>query len=130
MRVNRCMKMLSYLENQAEAYRHLEELEFDLKKARACTPGWSITVEAVNPHTGITMKIKPEVIIGQQLAVQADRFLEITDKSLNPVAGGGWMIMRGQEAAGVCYLCAKLGHISANRPGLNLGGPQSKAECI
>jgi hypothetical protein len=40
------------------------------------------------PHTRITMKIKPEVILGQQLAVQADRFLEIIDKTLNPVTGG------------------------------------------
>jgi hypothetical protein len=77
------MKISSYLENQAEAFRLLEELDFDPKKARACTPGWSITVKAVMPHTGITMKIKPEVILGQQLAIQADRFLEIIDKSLN-----------------------------------------------
>jgi hypothetical protein len=40
------------------------------------------------------------------------------------------MIMRQQEASGVCYLCAKHGHISANCPGLKLGGPQNKAECI
>jgi hypothetical protein len=104
------MKMPSYLENQAEAYGRLEELEIDPKKVRACTPGWSITFEAVMPHTGITMKIKPEFILGQQLAVQADRFLEIIDKSLNPVTGGQ-MIMREQEAAGVCYLCTKRGHI-------------------
>ncbi len=123
------MKMPSYLENQAEAYSCLEELEIDLKKARACTLGWSITVEAVMPHTGITMKIKPEVILGQQLAIQADRCLKIIDKSLNPVAGS-WMIMREQEAAGVCYLCAKRGHILAGCPGLKLGGPQNKVECI
>ncbi len=129
-RVNRCMKKPSYLENQAEVYGRLEELEFDPEKARACTPGWSITVEAVNPYTGITMKMKSKVILGQQLAVQADRFLEINDKSLNPVASGGWMIMREQEAAGVCYLCAKRGHISADCPGLKLGGPQNKAERI
>jgi hypothetical protein len=124
------MKMPSYLENQAEAYGCLEEIDFDPKKARACTPGWCITVEAVNPHTGITMKMKPEVILGQQLAVQADRFLEIIDKSMNPVAGGGRMIMREQEAAEVCYLCANCGHITANCPGLKLGGPQNKAERI
>jgi hypothetical protein len=40
------------------------------------------------------------------------------------------MIMREQEAAGVCYLCAKRGHISVNCPGLKLGGPQNKVECI
>jgi hypothetical protein len=33
------------------------------------------------------MKIKLEVILGQQLAVQADGFLEIIDESLNPVTG-------------------------------------------
>jgi hypothetical protein len=81
------------------------------------------------PHTGITVKIKPGVILGQRLAVQADRFLEIIDKSLNPVTSGQ-MIMREQEAAGVCYLCAKCGHISANCPGLKLGGPQNKVERI
>jgi hypothetical protein len=79
---------LEHIENQAEAYGRLEELKIDPKKARPCTPGWSITVESVMPHTGITMKIKPEVILGQQLAVQADRFLEIIDKSLNPVTSG------------------------------------------
>ena len=82
------MKMPSYLESQAEAYGCPEELEIDPKKARACAPVRSITVEAVMPHTGITMKIKPEVILEQQLAVHADRFLEIIDKSLNPVTSG------------------------------------------
>jgi hypothetical protein len=57
------MKMLSYLESRAKAYGRLEELEVDPMTARACTPGWSITVEAVMPSTGITMKMKPEVVI-------------------------------------------------------------------
>jgi hypothetical protein len=95
------MKMPSYLENQAEVYGCLQELKIDPKNARPCTLGWSITVEAVMPHTGITMKLKPEVILEQQLAIQADRFLEIIDKSLNPVTGGQ-MIMREQEAARFC----------------------------
>ncbi len=82
------MKMPSYLESRARAYGCLEELEVDPKTARACTLGWSITVEAVMPHTEITMKMKPEVILGQQLAIQVDRFLKIIDKSLNPVTGG------------------------------------------
>ncbi len=39
------MKMPSYLENQAEAYGLLEELDIvDPKKTKACTLGWSITV--------------------------------------------------------------------------------------
>jgi hypothetical protein len=38
--------------------------------------------------------------------------------------------MREQATAGVSYLCAKRGHISVNCPGLKLGGPQNKAECI
>jgi hypothetical protein len=63
------MKMLSYLESRAKAYGCLEELEVDPKTTRACTPGWSITVEAVLPHTGITMKMKSEVVLGQQLAI-------------------------------------------------------------
>jgi hypothetical protein len=75
------------------------------------------------------MKMKPEVIVGQQLAVQADRLLKIIDKSQNPVTGSQ-MVMREQEAAGVCYLCAKHGHISVDCPRLKLGGPQNKAECV
>ncbi len=57
------------------------------------------------------------------------RFLEIIDKSLNPVTRGQ-MIIREQEAAGVCYWCAKHGHISVDCPRLKLGGPQNKAECM
>ncbi len=128
-RVNRSMKIPSYLENQAEAYRCLEEFKIDSKKARVCTPGWSFTIKASVPAKEITMKIKPEVILGQQLAAQADGFLEIIDKSLNPLPGGQ-MILREQAAAGVCYLCAKHGHISVNCPKLKLGGPQNKAERI
>jgi hypothetical protein len=40
------------------------------------------------PQKGITMKVKLEVILGQQLAIQADEFLEIIDDSLKPVTGG------------------------------------------
>jgi hypothetical protein len=61
--------MLSYLENQAEAYGGQEELEIDPKKVRVYTRGWSFTVIASMPQKGITMKTKPEVILGQQLAV-------------------------------------------------------------
>ena len=83
------------------------------------------------PQKEITIKIKPEVILGQQLATQADEFLEIIDDSLKlkPVTGGR-MIMREQEAVGVGYLCAKHGHISVACLGLKLGGPQSKVERI
>jgi hypothetical protein len=70
------MKMLPCLENQAEAYGRLGELEIDSKKVRVCTPGWSFTVIASMPAKGITMKIKPEVIPGQQLAARADGFLD------------------------------------------------------
>ncbi len=38
------------------------------------------------------------------------------------------MIMREQEAAGVCYLCAKRWHISGDCPRLKLGGPQYEGE--
>jgi hypothetical protein len=38
--------------------------------------------------------------------------------------------MREQEAAGVCYLCAKRGHISVDCLGLKVGGSQKKAEPI
>ncbi len=55
--------------------------------ARACTPGWDITVIARMPQKRITMKMKAGVIIGQQLAVQADRFLETIDEPCYPVTG-------------------------------------------
>ncbi len=48
------------------------------------------------------MKMKVGVILGQQLAVQADRFLETIDESLSTVTGSQ-MHIREQEAAGVCY---------------------------
>ena len=82
------MKMLSYLESRAEVYGCLEEVEIDPRTARACTLHWDITIEVRMPHTGITMTMKPEVILGQQLAIQADRFLKILDKSCYPVTGG------------------------------------------
>ncbi len=62
------MKMPSYLESRAEAYGRLEEFEINPRTARACTPGWDITVEARMAQTGIAMKMKPEFILGQQLA--------------------------------------------------------------
>jgi hypothetical protein len=40
------------------------------------------------PQKGINIKIKPEVILGQQLAIRADKFLEIIDESLKPVTSG------------------------------------------
>jgi hypothetical protein len=123
------MKMPPYLESRAKAYGRVEELQIDPRATRACTPGWNIAVIASMPQKEITMKIKLDVILGQQLANRADSFLEIIDKFLNPVTGSQ-MIMRKQEAAGVCYLCAKCGHISVDCPGLKLGGPQNKAECI
>ena len=73
------------------------------------------------------MKIELEVILRQQLAIRADGLLEIIDESLNPVTGSR-MIKREQKAAGVCYLCAKHGHISVDCPRLKLGGPQNKEE--
>jgi hypothetical protein len=38
--------------------------------------------------------------------------------------------MREQAAAGVCYICAKHGHISADCPRLKLGEPKNNAERI
>ncbi len=80
--------MRSNLESRAEAYGCLKELQIDPRAARACTPGWDITVIASMPQKGVTMKIKLEVILRQQLAVQADKFLEIIDESLKTVTGG------------------------------------------
>jgi hypothetical protein len=80
--------MPSYLKSRSKAYGCLEGIEVDPTNRRACTLGWSITVEVVMPSTEITMKMKPEVVIGWQLAVQADMFLGIIDKLLDPVTGG------------------------------------------
>jgi hypothetical protein len=96
------MKMPSYTQDRAVTYGCLEELVVDPMTVRACTPWWDITVTARMPHRGITMKMKMGVIRGQQLAIQADRFLETIDESLNPVTVGQ-MIIREKEAAGVCY---------------------------
>ncbi len=79
-------------------YGRLEDLEIDPRAVRACTQGWNITVIASMPQKGITMKIMLEVSLGQQLAIRADRFLEILDESCYPVTGSQ-MIMREQEAA-------------------------------
>jgi hypothetical protein len=40
------------------------------------------------------------------------------------------MIIREQEAAGGCYLCAKCGLISVISPILKSGGPQNKVGCM
>jgi hypothetical protein len=40
------------------------------------------------------------------------------------------MITREQASAGVCYLCAKRGHISVDCHGLKMGGTQNKMACI
>ena len=86
------MKMPSYLEDRATDYGRLDGLIINPTNVRACTPGWNINVEARMPHTGITMKMKPGVILGQQLAVQADRFLETLDESCYPVTGSQMII--------------------------------------
>jgi hypothetical protein len=75
------MKMPTYIEDRAAAYGCLEELKIDTRTARACTLGWDIIVIAWMPQKGITMKMKAGVILGQQLAIQADRFLETLDES-------------------------------------------------
>jgi hypothetical protein len=123
------MKMLSCLRDRAADYGRIEELEVNPRTARACTPGWDITVKARMPQTGITLKKKPEVILGQQLAVQTDRFLETIDESCHPVTVGQ-MHIREQEAAGVYYLCATCRHTSVNCPRLKSGRPQPKVFCV
>jgi len=104
-------------------------LEIDPRIARACTPGWDIIVIAQIPQKGITMKMKVGVILGQQLAIQADRFLETLDESCYPVTGSQ-MHIREQEAAGVCYLYPTCGHTSVDCPRLKSGEPQIMAECM
>jgi hypothetical protein len=79
--------MVSYLLDRAADFGRLEELIIDPMNARACFPGWNITVEARMPHTGITLKMKPGVVLGEQLASQADSILETIDESLSTVTG-------------------------------------------
>ncbi len=73
------MKIPSYLIDRAADYGCLQELIIDHTNIRACTPGWNINVTARMPHTGITMRMKPGVFLGQQLAIQADSNLETID---------------------------------------------------
>ncbi len=80
--------MQFYLQNIAADNSRIEDLAVDPRTMRACTPGWDITVIARMPQKGITMKMKPEVFLGQQLAIQADRFLVIIDESCYPVTVG------------------------------------------
>jgi hypothetical protein len=89
-----------YIENRAEAYGCIEELKIDPVTVKAFTPRWDISVIARMPQKGITMKMKVGVTLGQQLVIQADRFLEILDDSCYPVTGSQ-IIIREQEAAGV-----------------------------
>ncbi len=79
--------MPSYIHDRAMAYGCLNELKIDHMTVRACTPGWDITVTARMPQKGITMKMNVGVILGQQLAIQADRFLETIDESCNHGTG-------------------------------------------
>ncbi len=79
------------------------------------------------PQKGITMKMKVGVSFERQLAVQADRLLKIFYRSGYPVTGSQ-IIIREQEAAGVCYLCATYGHTSIDCHRLKSGGPYNKAE--
>ncbi len=81
------MKMLSYLLDRAADYGHLAELIIDPTNARACTLDRNITVEARMLHIGITMRMKPGVILGQQLAVQEDSVLKTIYEYLSTVTG-------------------------------------------
>jgi hypothetical protein len=119
--------MPSYIQDRAAAYGCLEELQIDPRTTRACTSGWENHVYAQMPQKGITMKMKAGVILGQHLAVQADRFLETIDESLSAVTGIQLHI-REQEAAGVFYLCTTHGHTSVDCPRLKSRKPQIKAE--
>jgi hypothetical protein len=89
--------MVSYLLDRAADFGCLEELIIDPTNARACNPGWNITVEAMMPQTGITLKMKLGVILGQQLAIQADSILETINESLSTVTGSQ-MIMRTRSS--------------------------------
>ncbi len=123
--------MPSYIMNQAAVCGCLEELKVDLMVTRVCTPGWDITVIAKIPQKRITMKMKVGVILGQQLAIQADRFLEIEtiDESCYPVTDSR-LIIREQEAVVACYLCAMCGHTSVDCPKLKSGGPWNKVDLM
>jgi hypothetical protein len=116
------MKILSYIQDRAVAYGCLEELIVNPMTPWASTLGWDITVIARMPQKGITMKMEAGVILGQQLAVQADRFLETIDESCYSVTSSR-AIIKEQEVAGACYLCAMRGHTSIHCPRLKSGAP-------
>ncbi len=119
--------MRYYIQDRAVAYGCLEELDIDPMTVRACTPTWNISVIARMPQKEITMKMKVGGILRKQLAVQADRFLETIVESCYSVTSSQ-AIIREQEAAGVCYLCAMCGHTSVDCPRLKSGAPQIEAE--
>ncbi len=79
------MKMPSYIQDRAVECGCLEELQINTKTVRACNLRLDINVYAQMPQKRITMKMKAGVILGQQLAIQADRFLETIDESLSNV---------------------------------------------
>jgi hypothetical protein len=75
------MRIPFYIQDRAAVYGCLEELQIDPRTTRACTPELDINVYAWMPQKGITLKLKEGVILGQQLAIQADRLQEILEKS-------------------------------------------------
>jgi hypothetical protein len=81
------MKMLSHIEKRAAAYGCGEEFDIYPMTVKACTPGWEISVIDRMPQELIITKMKAGVILGQQLAIQADRFLETIDESYYPLTG-------------------------------------------
>ncbi len=64
--------MPTYIKDRAVAYGCLEELKINPRFARSCPWSWDIIVIAQMPQKGIIMKMKAGVILGQQLAIQAD----------------------------------------------------------
>jgi hypothetical protein len=120
------MKMLSYIESRTAAYGCLEGLKIDpVTTVRACTPRWDISAIARMPQKGITMKIKAGFTLGQQLAVQADRFLEILDKLL-PCDWLSNYHKRARSSRSLLLVCHKWTPV--NCPRLKSGGPQNRAE--
>jgi hypothetical protein len=84
------MKTQSYLElGRLMAYGPLVEFDVEPATTRVECLGWDMTVIARMPQKRIPLKMKTGVILGQQLAVQADRMLMTIDESYYPVAGRG-----------------------------------------
>jgi hypothetical protein len=91
---------------------------------RATNSGWSIKVAATMPSKGITMEMRPGVVVGKLMADEAGRMLS----SIGIVyhSDSTQSRVNVQEASGRCALCGLWGHIGLDCDKLK---PQSTGRC-